>query len=70
MAQHYTRNTVEVSAWCKKCRKDTMHRVDGVKLGPCLPCMNKPLTPTLPSIAEPEPEQLTFEDVYGSIKVK
>jgi hypothetical protein len=26
--EHYTRNTVEVSAWCAKCSKRTMHRVD------------------------------------------
>jgi hypothetical protein len=39
MTQHYTRNTVEAEAWCRKCSKFTMHRIDGVKLGPCLKCM-------------------------------
>ena len=39
--QHYTRNTVSASAWCTKCGKPTMHRVDGVKRGPCMICMEK-----------------------------
>lgn len=39
--QHYTRNTVEASAWCAPCRKMTMHRIDGVKLGACLECIKK-----------------------------
>lgn len=39
MTEHYTRNTVSVSAWCPKCQKQTMHRVDAGHLGPCLPCM-------------------------------
>ena len=38
MTQHYSRNTVEVSAWCKRCARMTMHRVYDVKLGPCLVC--------------------------------
>lgn len=44
MAEHYTRNTVQVSAWCPKCRKETMHRVDAGQRGPCLECIaNKPM---------------------------
>lgn len=39
--QHYTRNTVEASAWCLQCGKPTMHRIDGVKLGPCLACLER-----------------------------
>lgn len=57
MGQHYTRNTVQVSEWCKKCGKPTMHRVDGVKLGPCLVCLNR-VTPQPQK--EPVPEQLTI----------
>ena len=53
--QHYTRNTVEAEAWCKKCSKFTMHRIDGVKLGPCIPCMAKSNTK-----ARPEPVQMEF----------
>ena len=37
--EHYTRNTVSVSAYCSKCGKKTLHRVDDVKLGPCLECI-------------------------------
>ena len=39
MAKHFTRNTVSAEAWCAKCEKRTQHRVDGVKLGPCLECI-------------------------------
>jgi ribosomal protein L44E len=41
MTQHYTRNTVSVSAYCSKCAKNTQHRVDGVRKGPCLECIRK-----------------------------
>ena len=45
MTEHYTRNTIEASAWCGKCKKNTMHRVDRDemqgRLGPCLVCMAK-----------------------------
>jgi len=37
--KHFTRNTVSAEAWCAKCKKHTQHRVDGVKLGPCLKCI-------------------------------
>ena len=39
--QHSTRNTAEASAWCKRCGRSTMHRVDGVKLGACTVCLEK-----------------------------
>ena len=38
MAQHYTLQTVEVSVWCGKCRKDTPHRVADRRLQFCIPC--------------------------------
>ena len=47
MAEHFTKNTVSVSAHCKACSKiagytkHTMHRVDGVKRGPCLECIER-----------------------------
>lgn len=41
MSQHYTRATVEASAWCKKCGKPTMHRIDDRRAGPCLVCLEK-----------------------------
>jgi hypothetical protein len=53
VTQHYTRNTVEASAWCRKCGKPTMHRIDGVRLGPCLVCLER-----LEAAAdEPKPEK-------------
>ena len=40
-----------------------MHRVDGVKLGPCLVCLDKLANPLLPGTVEPDPEQLDmFEE--------
>jgi len=64
MKEHYTKNTVEVSAWCKKCEKLTMHRVDRDtqqgRLGPCLECV------PAQKKSVPEPEQLSFpsEDTH------
>jgi hypothetical protein len=40
MAEHYTKkNTITATAYCKKCRKFTMHRIDDGRLGPCMPCV-------------------------------
>ena len=39
MTQHYPRNTVSVGAFCKKCQRETQHRVDGTRKGPCLDCI-------------------------------
>jgi hypothetical protein len=36
MPEHYTKNTLECTAWCKKCQRNTQHRVDGGRRGPCL----------------------------------
>ncbi len=38
MGQHYTRHTVETSAWCNKCGKNTPHRVADKRLQYCIPC--------------------------------
>lgn len=40
MPEHFTRNTVMASVWCSRCGKPTMHRIDGVKRGPCIVCMD------------------------------
>lgn len=56
--QHYTRNTVEASEWCRKCNKHTMHRIDGVKLGPCRECIKRLEQPVIPGTVEPPSEQL------------
>jgi hypothetical protein len=49
--QHYTRNTVSVSAYCSKCGKSTPHRVDGVRRGPCLECIRKLEKPSTDSFS-------------------
>lgn len=41
MPQHYSKATVAVQVWCKVCHKDTMHRVDYGRRGPCLECLKK-----------------------------
>ncbi len=41
MSQHYTSDTVAVSAWCKKCGKETMHTVHNKILGACQVCLEK-----------------------------
>ena len=61
--QHFTRNTVEVSEWCSKCGRNTMHRVDGVKLGPCLDCLKKLNQMTIPGIVALEPQQEELFDL-------
>lgn len=55
MAEHYTLATVEVSAWCAKCRKNTMHRVDGRRKGPCKVCMEK--LDNAPKVVPPEKQE-------------
>jgi hypothetical protein len=39
--EHYTKNTVEVEARCKKCKTRTTHKVFSGILGPCIPCVEK-----------------------------
>ena len=41
MTQHFTRNTVSASHWCGKCQKQTQHRIDDKRLGPCLDCISR-----------------------------
>ena len=36
MGEHFTRNTLETTAYCPKCRAFTQHRVDGGRKGPCI----------------------------------
>jgi ribosomal protein L44E len=56
--QHFTRNTIEVEQWCRKCKKPTMHRVDGVKLGPCLVCLRRLELAAADRRQEPEQSEL------------
>jgi hypothetical protein len=39
MSQHFTRRTVSAAAYCNKCGKQTQHRIDDRRLGPCLECI-------------------------------
>jgi len=41
MAEHYTALTVSVAAYCKTCGRETQHRVDGHRKGPCLACIER-----------------------------
>jgi hypothetical protein len=36
MTEHYTKNTESATSYCKKCGRNTGHRVDDGRLGPCL----------------------------------
>lgn len=39
MGEHYTKNTVSVRANCSKCGRQTDHRVDNGRRGPCMECI-------------------------------
>lgn len=39
MTQHFTKLTVSAAFWCGKCEKQTQHRIDGGRKGPCLDCI-------------------------------
>lgn len=44
MSEHYTRNTEWATFWCTRCRRNTQHRIDEGRRGPCLdPQHPKPL---------------------------
>lgn len=56
MPQHYTRNTIAASFYCPTCGKDTLHRIDDRRRGPCLACIER-LGEPKPSPAPAPPEQ-------------
>lgn len=41
MTQHFTRNTVSAAHWCGKCQKQTQHRIDKGRKGPCIACAER-----------------------------
>lgn len=41
MSEHYSKQTVSISAFCLKCNKTTEHRVDDGRKGPCMRCIEK-----------------------------
>jgi hypothetical protein len=34
--EHFTRNTLTATAWCLKCHRNTEHRIDDGRKGPCI----------------------------------
>lgn len=41
MGEHFTRGTLECTAYCGRCQAFTQHRVDDVRKGPCLRCIQR-----------------------------
>lgn len=39
--KHYTKRTVSAAAWCGKCQRETQHRVNDGRRGPCLECISR-----------------------------
>jgi hypothetical protein len=63
MPHHFTKTTVEASFWCNPCGRDTMHRVDDGRRGPCLVCLEKlEHQMDLPGMEVKEPVQ---EEMFG-----
>jgi hypothetical protein len=67
MAEHFTRNTLTATAWCLKCHRNTEHRIDDGRVGPCLdenhpaPPLPKAQIPNLDLPKAPEQKKL-FEE--------
>lgn len=59
MPQHYTKNTVEASIWCNKCRSMTQWRILGSKRAYCIPCHDQP-TPAKVEAPKPETQPTLF----------
>ena len=45
MPEHYTKNTVEATVWCKRCGKETPHHIYDSRRGACLVCLARPTSP-------------------------
>jgi hypothetical protein len=71
MTQHYTKNTIEASAWCKICVKPTPHAVNDGRIGSCLTCITRlNLQHDLPGIERAkEPVQMELMERYGAIDI-
>lgn len=39
MPEHFTKSTIEASYWCARHGKETRHRIDNGRRGPCLLCI-------------------------------
>lgn len=58
MPEHFTRNTTEALIWCNKCQRNTVHRIDDGRRGPCL----EHETPIKPKKPEPPKSGNLFEE--------
>ena len=60
MTEHFTRNTLTATAWCLKCHRNTEHRIDDGRVGPCLD-ENHPAPPlpraVIPKLDVPKPPE-------------
>ena len=41
MPEHFTKSVVVASFWCARCRKPTMHNVNGGRRGSCHECIKR-----------------------------
>ena len=57
MAEHYPRNSISIGAWCKKCLKETPHRIDDRRKGPCLRCIERLEQLHAAALLKPKPAQ-------------
>ena len=55
MTQHFTRLTVSAAFYCGKCGKQTQHRIDSGRKGPCLECIAR--YDNAPKVVKPEEEK-------------
>lgn len=39
MPEHYPKSTVSAVVWCNRCMRETEHRIDRGRRGPCLVCL-------------------------------
>lgn len=60
MAEHYNKNTISASLWCRKCGKFTEHRIDTGLRGPCMICLAK-LATAQPEKKPPQKEKMLFD---------
>jgi ribosomal protein L44E len=59
MTEHFTRLTVSAAFYCPKCGKQTQHRIDECRKGPCLACVARlDLEHAAPKPEEPKQKKL------------
>jgi ribosomal protein L44E len=69
MSQHYTLATVEVSAWCNRCRKNTPHRVAERRLQYCIPCWEHGDADSKAAKSEAKSPVVEQSDLFGGSHV-